>query len=99
MKTKLTLAIFAATTCGSNGYGLPSVCASKGEIQTILQIVFAIAGALALLFIVISGFRYIVSSGEPQATAKAKNGIIYSVAGLAACILAEAIVTFVIGQF
>lgn len=76
---------------------LPHSPATKGEIQTILQIVFAVAGALALLFITIAGFRYIVSSGDPQATAKAKNGIIYGLVGLAAVILAEAIVTFVIG--
>lgn len=76
---------------------LPQTQANGHELQTILQIVFGIAGALALLFIIISGFRYIVSAGEPQAVAKAKNGILYSVAGLAACILAEAIVTFVVG--
>lgn len=78
---------------------LPHTNAGSGEIQTVLKIVFGIAGALALLMVVISGFRYIVSAGEPQAVAKAKNGIIYSVAGLAICILAEVIVTFVIGIF
>lgn len=82
----------------SNAYGLPEVSANGGEFNTILQLVFGIAGALAVLFIVISGFRYIISSGEPQAMTKAKNGIIYSVMGLAICILAEVIVTFVVGQ-
>ncbi|MGH7239926.1 MAG: Mbov_0395 family pilin-like conjugal transfer protein [Candidatus Saccharimonadales bacterium] len=81
-----------------NSFGLPQVTADGGEIQTILQIVFGIAGALALLMIIISGFRFITSAGSPQEVAKAKNGILYAVAGLAACILAEAIVTFVIGH-
>ncbi len=76
---------------------LPQTPATGHELQTILQIVFGIAGALTLLFIIISGFRYIVSAGEPQAVAKAKNGLLYSIFGLAACILAEAIVTFVVG--
>lgn len=78
--------------------GLPQVNATPGELQIILQIIFGLAGALALLFIVLSGFRYIVSAGDPQAVAKAKNGILYSLAGLAVCLLAEALVTFVIGH-
>ena len=75
---------------------LPQASADKAEIQVILQILFGIIGALALLFIVISGLRYIVSSGDPQDTAKAKNGIIYALAGLALALTAEIIVTWVI---
>lgn len=70
----------------------------KGDVQVILQIVFGIAGALALLMITIAGFRYVISSGSPEGTAKAKSAIIYSLAGLLACIFAEAIVTFVLGN-
>lgn len=81
-----------------NQFDLPQVTANGSEIQSILQIVFGIAGALALLMIIISGFRFITSAGSPQEVAKAKNGILYAVAGLAACILAEAIVTFVVGH-
>lgn len=88
-----SIIIFAA-----NPYGLPEVNGSSGEITKVLQIVFAVAGALAVLMIIISGFRYIVSAGAPEAMTKAKNGILYSVAGLAVCILAETIVTFVVGK-
>lgn len=72
--------------------------ASGSDIQHILQIVFAVAGALALLMVTISGFRYVISSGEPQATAKAKDGILYALIGLIVCVLAEAIVSFVLGS-
>ena len=67
-------------------------------ISTVLGIVFAIAGALALLMITVSGLRYITSAGNPEKTAKARNGIIYSLVGLAIAVSAEAIVAFVVNR-
>jgi len=75
---------------------LPNPDTSKNEVQFLLQVLFGIIGALALLFIVISGLRYVVSSGDPQDTAKAKSGIIYALVGLVLALSAEAIVTWVI---
>ncbi|HET7320744.1 MAG TPA: hypothetical protein VFI84_04145 [Candidatus Saccharimonadales bacterium] len=88
--------IIAATTIDLNP--LPQAPSDQGEIKTILQILFGVIGALAFLFIVIAGLRYVISSGDPQDTAKAKSGIIYALAGLALALTAEIIVTWVIGQ-
>jgi hypothetical protein len=66
--------------------------------KTILTIVFSVLGALSLLFITIGGMRYVISQGDAQATAKAKNTIIYALVGLAIALIAQAIVTFVIGK-
>lgn len=77
---------------------LPQAAAGTGNIQAILSIVFGIAGALALLFITISGFRYILAGSDPQGVAKAKAGIIYALVGLVVAITAEAIVNFVVGN-
>lgn len=82
----------------ADGINLPQVQASGPTLQHMLQIAFGVAGALALLFIVISGFRYIVSAGNPEALSKAKNGLVYAIVGLIVVILAEVIVTFVIGE-
>lgn len=82
----------------ANAYGLPDVKADSGTITSILTIVFGIAGALALLMVILAGFKYITSGGDPQAVAKAKNTLVYSIIGLAVCILAEVIVNFVLGQ-
>lgn len=82
----------------SSGSGLPQVQASGGEIQHVLQVLFGVIGALAFLFIVIAGFRYVISSGDPEDTAKAKMGIIYALVGLVLALTAEAIVTWVIGR-
>ncbi|HEY5442184.1 MAG TPA: pilin [Candidatus Saccharimonadales bacterium] len=64
-------------------------------IPTLLSVVLGIAGALALTMIVVSGLRYIVSAGNAEKTAKAKNGIIYALVGLVIAISAEAIVAYV----
>lgn len=89
--------IYSSTDGGCYNTNLPAVSASSSELQTILQILFAILGALAVLFIVIGGLRYVVSNGDPQAMGKAKSTIMYAVIGLVVSIFAEAIVTFVIG--
>ena len=75
---------------------LPVVNASPTELQTVLQIFFAILGAITVLFIIIGGFRYTISDGDPASMQKAKNTIIYAVVGLVVSLFAEAIVTFVL---
>lgn len=79
-------------------YGLPHANANQSALQTMISIVIGIVAALCLLMITISGFRYIVSGGDPQATGKAKNGIIYALVGLIVTILAQAIVIFVFNK-
>jgi hypothetical protein len=76
----------------------PHVEASSSTLSSILSLVFAATGSLAVLFIVIGGFRYIISGGDPQDAAQAKNTIIYAVVGLIVSIAAWAIVSFVLKQ-
>ena len=77
---------------------LPHVTAGNGEISTVLTIVFSITGAIAVMIIVIAGFRFILSQGEPQKVAQARNAIVYASVGLIVSILAVTIVGFVIGN-
>jgi hypothetical protein len=72
--------------------------ATPAAIQTAFNIVLALTGSIALLIIVISGLQYILSQGNPQAVAKAKNAIIYGFVGLLITILAFVIVGFVVGR-
>jgi Type IV secretion system pilin len=79
-------------------YGLPQATADASKVQTILQIVFGIVGALAFLMIVVSGLRYVLSAGNPDRTSRAKDGIVYALVGMTIAISAEAIVTFVVNR-
>lgn len=75
---------------------LPQVKADAAEFAKIMTIVFSIAGSVALLVIVIGGFRYIISRGDPSGTAQAKNTIIYGIIGLVVVMASASIVALVI---
>lgn len=91
------LTVFAAECTGSlaGAACLPHPDTSK-TLATVLGIVFAVTASIALLMIVIAGFRYIVAHGDPNATAQAKNTILYAVIGLLVSMAAFSIVTFVV---
>lgn len=72
---------------------------TDGRLQEILNTVLAIAGAAAVLIIVIAGLRYIISQGDPNQVSTAKNAILYSLVGLAVVMFAFAIVNFVVVGF
>lgn len=78
---------------------LPNVDASTSSpLDTVLTVAFGILGTVSLLIIVLSGFRYITSQGEPDKVNKAKDGIIYAAIGLAISVAAYSIVAFVINK-
>lgn len=76
----------------------PGGVATGNIIQIILQDLFGVVGALSLLFLIIGGFRYILSGGEPQNSAAAKGTILYAIVGLIIAIVAESIVALVLGK-
>lgn len=86
------------TATSISGGHLPHAAATPDTVKAILQIVFGIIGALALLMITVSGLRYITSAGSPEKTSRAKDGIVYAVVGLVIAISAEAIVTYVVSR-
>lgn len=66
------------------------------DLNRILQIVFGLAASIALLIIVIAGFRYIVAAGDPEGVSRAKKAILYAVIGLLVSLAAFSIVTIVL---
>ncbi|HEY5806229.1 MAG TPA: pilin [Candidatus Saccharimonadales bacterium] len=75
---------------------LPDVGAQPSRLQDMLNIVLAIMGAVAVLIIVLAGFRYITSQGNPNEVTTAKNAILYALIGLVVIMFAFAIVNFVL---
>jgi hypothetical protein len=89
--------IFAALFDPSQS-GLPTTALNQTTLSTVLTLVFSITGSIALLIVTIAGFQYILSQGNPQAIAKAKNAIIYAGVGLTISILGVGIVNFVVSR-
>lgn len=66
-------------------------------VKDILNVLFFVIGILAVIMIIIGGFRYVLSNGDAGSVTAAKNTIFYAVVGLAVAILSYVIVNFVIG--
>lgn len=75
---------------------IPQVAAGQTQLDSALTGAFMIAGVIAVLFIIIGGFRYVTSQGNSDATKTAREMIIYSVVGLVIITMAFAIVQIVI---
>ena len=67
-------------------------------IPNIMQIVFGLLGSIAVIIIIMAGFQYVLSQGNPEKTSKAKNTILYAVIGLVVCVSGVTIVSFVTGK-
>ena len=64
----------------------------------IINGVVAVLGLVAVVVIIIGGINYMTSSGDAGKVKKAKDTILYGVIGLVICVLAFAIVNFVISN-
>jgi hypothetical protein len=99
----MNIGLFAVTCSDTTPNGalintscLPQPAATTDTLQTVLSIVFGITASIALLIIVIAGFRYIIANGDPESVSRAKKAILYAVIGLLVSLAALSIVTFVI---
>jgi hypothetical protein len=90
-----------ACTPGENGLlcadHLPQSPANQGNIDNLLNIAFVVLGALAVLYIILAGFRFVRAGGDTNQVASARRQIIYGALGLIVIALASAIVNFVLG--
>lgn len=66
--------------------------------STIANILLLILGAVAVIMLIVGGFRYVVSGGDSTAVEGAKNTILYAIIGIVVAFLAYAAVNFVVGQ-
>lgn len=80
----------------SSDFEVPKGQLNQASVDKILQIVFGIFGAIAVIVVILGALKYVMSQGNAAETAKAKNAIIYALVGLMISILAYAIVMFVV---
>jgi len=74
---------------------LPRFCTAQQIITWVIEKLLLFAGSVAVIMIIIGGFRYLTSAGNEEAAEKGKKTLVTSVIGLAAIILAAAIVRIV----
>jgi hypothetical protein len=85
----------------------PGACSSAGTdattqinhiVHTIVNLLSAIVGIVAVIMIIVGGFRYITSGGNDTSVTAAKNTILYAVIGLVVVALAQVIVRFTLSK-
>ena len=67
-------------------------------IRRIVNLLSVIVGIVAVIMIIIGGFRYVTSGGSDASVTGAKNTILYAVIGLIIVALAQLLVNFVLSN-
>ena len=81
-----------SVTCSTSGLTLDKI------VKAVLSILSWIIGVVAVIMVIISGFRYITSGGDSNAVSSAKNTLIYALIGVAIVSLAQFLVHFVLNN-
>jgi hypothetical protein len=67
-------------------------------LETIVQIISFLAGAIAVVMIVLAGFKFITSGGDANKVASARNSLIYALIGIVVVALAQTIIHFALNN-
>ena len=67
-------------------------------IESIINLLLFVIGAVAVIMIIIGGIRYVTSNGDASQTKAARDTILYAIVGLVVAIMAYAIVNFVLNS-
>lgn len=69
-----------------------------GRIEAVVSFFFIIAGIISVIMIIIGGYWYVLSAGDPQKVKKAKDTILYAAVGLVISLMAWTIINFVLDR-
>lgn len=94
MKEIITKFATGSTVDQVNGGGTDLVA----DVTGIINAVIAVLGIACVVVLIIGGVNYMTSSGDTGKVKKAKDTILYAIIGLVICVLAFAIVNFVISN-
>jgi hypothetical protein len=97
----VTMAQLTANDLGVNAIQDDIKLGSGDVRQTaarIINVALGFLGIIAVVIVLVGGFKYMVSGGNEEKTQEAKNLIVAGIIGLAIILSAWAITSFVIGQ-
>ncbi len=67
-------------------------------VHTVVNLLSAVVGIVAVIMIIVGGFRYITSGGNDTSVTSAKNTILYAIIGLVVVALAQVLVRFTLSK-
>lgn len=90
---------FTENTAGAcNASSTDATTQINNIVHTIVNLLSAVVGIVAVIMIIIGGFRYITSGGNDTSVTAAKNTILYAIIGLVVVALAQIIVRFTLSK-
>jgi Na+/phosphate symporter len=90
---------FTQNTAGQcQAVGTDATTQINNIVHTIVNLLSFIVGIVAVIMIMIGGFRYITSGGNDTSVTAAKNTILYAVIGLVVVALAQILVRFTLSK-
>jgi len=88
--------ILSGSQCAQANGTSNNLFANGGVFQTIANTLIFIVGAVAVIFLIIGGLRYVISNGDPKNVSAAKDTILYAIVGIVVAVISFALVSFVI---
>lgn len=77
---------------------IPTFGSIQAVVAALINIAFMAAGVVAIIFLIIGGFRYVTSSGNQEAIEGAKATILNAIIGLIIIFLSFLIVNYILGE-
>lgn len=84
---------------GSGEVNIPSGTTGDVLFGGILNIIYFLVGATAVIMLIVGGLMYVGSAGNQETAKKARSIIVSAVIGLVIVLLAFVITQFIIGRF
>lgn len=91
--------LFPSGACGKSGGG--EICSNMNNddttplVQVAVNTLLYVAGVVAIIFVVMGGFKLVTSTGDAGKAASARNTILYALAGLVVAGLAFVIIQYI----
>jgi hypothetical protein len=90
------LTITNGAQCAKADSAKDNLFAPNGVFSIVANTLIFLVGAVAVIYLIIGGLRYVVSSGDSKAVESAKNTILYAIIGIVVAVISFALVSFVI---
>lgn len=87
----------ASSACSVDAQNDP-IGGTHGALKRVSLIIASIAGIAAVIIIIVAGFEYVTSAGDPQKAAGARSAIVGAAVGIFIIVAAESILLFVLSQ-
>jgi hypothetical protein len=88
--------IGSGAQCSQGGSQKSTLFGSGGIFTIVANTLIFIVGAIAVIYLIIGGLRYVTSGGDSKTVTAAKDTILYAIVGIVVAVISFALVNFVI---